>query len=134
MDALIILDLLKGKNILHNCLDPRVLRSIFSDQIFLRTTFVWVPANDDISLNVVYLGIVQLDLKLHPKSGLNHHHHHPTTNFSATSRIARKLKFSTDTHNTNLIQLTNCHCDICPGYKYATYGDICPCQEYLSCY
>ena len=60
---------------------------------------------------------------------------HPTTttpNFSAISRRARKLKFCTDTHYANLIQSTNCHCDICPC-NICT-GDICPYQEYLSCY
>ena len=57
---------------------------------------------------------------------------HPTTNFSATSRRARKLKFCTDIHFTNLIQLTNCHCDICPGN--ICLGNICPYQEYLSSY
>ena len=31
---------------------------------------------------------------------------HPTTNFPATSRPARELKFGTDTHQTNLIKKT----------------------------
>ena len=33
---------------------------------------------------------------------------HPTTttNFSATSRPARELKFGTDTHKTNMIKIT----------------------------
>ena len=30
----------------------------------------------------------------------------PHTNFSATSRPARELKFGTDTHKTNLIKIT----------------------------
>ena len=44
--------------------------------------------------------IVQLDLKLNPKIGLNHHptplHSnppHPTTNFSKASRHHRRLRF-----------------------------------------
>ena len=45
--------------------------------------------------------------------------HPTTTNVSATSRHASKLKFCTDTHYTNLIELTSYHCDICPG-------NICP--------
>ena len=44
--------------------------------------------------------------------GVRHSSHvfHPTTpprtNFSATSRLARELKFGTDTHLTNLIKIT----------------------------
>ena len=55
-----------------------------------------------------------------------------TANFSATSRHARKLKFYTATHYSNLIQLTNCHRDICPGN--ICLCDICLYQEYLSSY
>ena len=70
---------------------------------------------------------------MNPKLGLDHHPTTTTTtNFSATSRRARKLEFCTDIHYTNLIQVTNCHYDICPGN--ICLGDICPYQEYLSCY
>ena len=76
-------------------------------------------------------------LKLNHKLGMYHPTttpppHPTTTNFSATYRRARKLKFCTDAHYAKLIQLTNCHCDICPGN--ICLGDICPYQEYLSSY
>ena len=35
-----------------------------------------------------------------------------------------KLKFCTDTHQTNLITLTNCHCDICPDNIYVLVTSV----------
>ena len=97
---------------------------------FFAGTIVHVSQTEDVSqLTRKIWGIFQ-------KSSQSNHQHPTTTKLSATSRHSRTLKFCTDTHYTNLIQLTNCHCDICPGnicLDNICLDNICPYQEYLSC-
>ena len=97
---------------------------------------IWAPVNFSFSLFQIFV-CLNIDscentncsawLKLNPKLGLdnNHHHHHHPTPPPQTFQ----LKFCTEIHYTNLIQLANYHCDICQGNICP--GDVCPYQEYL---